>query len=297
MATEVEGDLLEFPCDFAVHQVNCVTKHARGLADKIFAKWPVCDIYKLRQDPLMNQHFQLTTPGELAFTDTNSEKGPKTIVHLFGQRQPGLPDSIETKALRLHWFSQALGRFVLQENQTVAFPGYIGCDLAGGDWSIYKSIIDDFAEAHPNRVTIVYLKRREESDHKRRKMANFEAFRNCTQHAVTLETDTLTHTWQPYLESPPLLKEHDEVQPDYEGVPIISKTFGEIEGLPEPEPGIVLIVPLLVAQAAKDRYDLVSPDSGKTALRTEGQIRAVRRFVYPHKESLAHKPNQMEEVD
>jgi hypothetical protein len=36
-------------------------------------------------------------------------------------------------------------------------------------------------------------------------------------------------------------------------------TFGEVEGLPEPRPGVLLIVSALVRVACADRSDLISP--------------------------------------
>lgn len=56
--------------------------------------------------------------------------------------------------------------------------------------------------------------------------------------------------------------------------------YGEIEGLPEPVEGFIYIVSMLVAQRAM-RSDVVSPDSGPTAIRftegpNRGQIEAVR---------------------
>ena len=60
--------------------------------------------------------------------------------------------------------------------------------------------------------------------------------------------------------------------------------YKEITGLPEPMPGKMYIVSMVVAQANRrslyPRKDLVSPDTGSTCLRNEkGQIRAVTGFV------------------
>ena len=51
--------------------------------------------------------------------------------------------------------------------------------------------------------------------------------------------------------------------------------YGEISGLPEPSAGVIYITSLVVAQRAS-RSDVVSPDSGPTAIRENGQIVAVR---------------------
>jgi glyoxylate utilization-related uncharacterized protein len=65
-----------------------------------------------------------------------------------------------------------------------------------------------------------------------------------------------------------------------ENIPIVKTQFGEVEGLPDPQPDTIYIVSSLVAQALSGkRDDVVSPDTGPTAYRDEeGRITAVRRF-------------------
>lgn len=46
---------------------------------------------------------------------------------------------------------------------------------------------------------------------------------------------------------------------DHLGVPLSYVTFGAVEGLPEPEPGVLLIVSGLVRTALPSRLDLASP--------------------------------------
>jgi hypothetical protein len=59
---------------------------------------------------------------------------------------------------------------------------------------------------------------------------------------------------------------------------INKQVAGEITGLPDKTLGKVFIVSALVAQAAK-RQDVVSPDTGPTAIRENGLIKAVKGFV------------------
>lgn len=68
---------------------------------------------------------------------------------------------------------------------------------------------------------------------------------------------------------------------ELDGIPLVRTTFGEIEGLPQPSEGVIFITSSVVAQAAayQGRKDVVSPDTGPSALRNEqGQIVAVKRF-------------------
>lgn len=63
------------------------------------------------------------------------------------------------------------------------------------------------------------------------------------------------------------------------GIPCISQRMGEIEGLPDPEPGVFYLVSSLVF-GATDRKDVLAPDTGKTCIRDErGNIIAVTRLI------------------
>jgi len=61
---------------------------------------------------------------------------------------------------------------------------------------------------------------------------------------------------------------------------VASLTFGEVQGLPEPQDGVLLIVSALVASAAK-RPDVVSPASGhpEVVRNEKGHIVSVPGFV------------------
>ncbi len=65
-----------------------------------------------------------------------------------------------------------------------------------------------------------------------------------------------------------------------DGVPVVRSEMGDLEGLPEPEQGTVYIVSTPAAQkaAALGRPDVLSPDTGPTAIRENGQVKAVRGF-------------------
>lgn len=76
---------------------------------------------------------------------------------------------------------------------------------------------------------------------------------------------------------------HSEVVGQVDGVEIVSQQYGDIDGLPSPQDGVLYIVSLVVRQAAQaqGRDDVISPDtSPQGAIRDgEGRIVAVRRFV------------------
>lgn len=70
---------------------------------------------------------------------------------------------------------------------------------------------------------------------------------------------------------------------EVDGVPVFEQTYGEIEGLPDPQDGVYYIVSLVVRQAAQaqGRTDVISPDTSPSgAVRNEaGQIIGTKGFV------------------
>lgn len=67
-------------------------------------------------------------------------------------------------------------------------------------------------------------------------------------------------------------------------VPVVVNSFGQVEGLPDPQEGVAYLVSGLVLQALEAqgilRGDVFAPDTGPTAIRGEnGQIKAVTRLV------------------
>jgi len=64
-----------------------------------------------------------------------------------------------------------------------------------------------------------------------------------------------------------------------DGIPVNRTTFGQVENLPEPIEGTIYIVSALVLSAISGRQDVVAPDTGPTAIRENGQVKAVIGFV------------------
>jgi len=67
--------------------------------------------------------------------------------------------------------------------------------------------------------------------------------------------------------------------------PVVHNTYGEVEGLPDPEPGTIYLVSALVLSALEAqgiyRDDVFAPDTGpQGAIRgPDGQIKGVKRLV------------------
>lgn len=65
-----------------VHQCNCMTRSAAGLAKEIFAAYPAANTYRQ----------QLRVPGTIYIAHGT----PHNVINLYGQQKPGRADATET---------------------------------------------------------------------------------------------------------------------------------------------------------------------------------------------------------
>lgn len=100
---------------------------------------------------------------------------------------------------------------------------------------------------------------------------------NCTPHPINLVLEDGREVVFPPCGTVARCATSQEVVGTLEGAPVARTVFGAVTGLPAPAPGVTLLVSSLVAQAA-NRPDVVSPDTGATALREGGVVKAVRGF-------------------
>jgi O-acetyl-ADP-ribose deacetylase (regulator of RNase III) len=141
----INGDLLECDAKYIVHQTNCITTLAAGIAKSIFTKFPYSNIYENRE--ITSEH---DIPGTIKIKGNGTDQ--RYIIALFGQYYPGNPDSHETECMRKWWFFTGLKEISkIQNIETIAFPYGIGCGLAGGNWSEYENILNNFS-IHINKT-------------------------------------------------------------------------------------------------------------------------------------------------
>ena len=130
-----QGDIADATETYIVHQGNCETTTAKGLARHLFQRFPKAAI--------VYRPGNVRVPGTIQLIDR--------IVTLFGQHRPGRPSRTETAAQRETWFAEGLAALtvLVRPGESVAFPYQIGCGLGGGDWAHYAAMIDAFAAALP----------------------------------------------------------------------------------------------------------------------------------------------------
>lgn len=98
---------------------------------------------------------------------------------------------------------------------------------------------------------------------------------NLTPHAIVIRlADGSDRTIPPSGQIARMAMVPTEAEP-VAGVPTVKTVFGEVVGLPPAEEGVVFVTSTPLAQRVA-RADVMSPDTGPTAIRVGGQIVAVR---------------------
>lgn len=147
----IKGDLLTTGAQFIVHQTNCTSSQAAGLAKDIFNQFPYSDCYKNR--------LKASSPGTIEVCGDGLEK--RFIINLFGQYFPGPPaeSGMDSASDRKKYFHNGLLEISKIPNlKSIAFPYKIACGLGGGDWNWYFNHLQKFANSLPNIDVLIYVK-------------------------------------------------------------------------------------------------------------------------------------------
>ena len=145
----IKGDILSVESGVVVHGVNCQSVFGAGLAKQIRQKYPeVCSEYlrifkdyggyRYKGDRSLLGHIQVTSISDdlhfvNAFTQLNYGNDEKKYVSY---------DAVDTVFCNI-------AKTISEEND-IHFPK-IGCGLAGGEWSVIKSIIEHRLKDFPNK--------------------------------------------------------------------------------------------------------------------------------------------------
>lgn len=105
------------------------------------------------------------------------------------------------------------------------------------------------------------------------------AIYNCTPHAIVVRKDDGSDTTFPPSGKVVRMPTETKVVYTVDGIPVSRTSFGQPEGWPDAGPNDIVIVSTIVAQnAGQQKFAVVAPDTGPTAIRVDGQVVAVRGF-------------------
>jgi O-acetyl-ADP-ribose deacetylase (regulator of RNase III) len=149
MIINIHGDLTKINTQYISHQCNCTSKKVAGLAKNIFEKFPWSDIYS-RRSPLAKENLRSDLPGPGSISIHGDGENQRYVINMLAQIYPGKPkypeDINDGYSSREKYFISCLNQIAKIENlESIAFPKFIGCGLAGGSWERYREFIENFA--------------------------------------------------------------------------------------------------------------------------------------------------------
>jgi O-acetyl-ADP-ribose deacetylase (regulator of RNase III) len=163
-----EGNILVATEDYIVQQTCCTACRAHGLSEAIATQFPHANPYMKRRPIAPRKNTARLEdrgiPGTcLILGDGSSEK--RWVACCMGQYAMGKPGKYESFGVpdtaidRARYFESALEDLARQISPmaTLAFPWKIGCGLAGGDWNLYKKILESWKLKHPGFRIVLYI--------------------------------------------------------------------------------------------------------------------------------------------
>lgn len=132
------GDITKCNADIIANQVNCKFVMGGGVALALKKKWPI--VYNNYIE--MGKQYKKTSNEWLGTCQIIKIDQNRYVANLFGQDDLGYGkcytnyEALETALKELALQVEYIGL------KTIAFPWFISCGLAGGDWNIVKPLIE-----------------------------------------------------------------------------------------------------------------------------------------------------------
>lgn len=159
MIKHIDGNMLEFDANVLCHQVNCKGVMGGGIAKQIREKLLTAQQFENYRSLCQERGSDLL--GVVQYLPIDNKR---SIANIFAQ--DGFGDGLQTDYAALEKGLISIEADFRNTGYRIAIPGYIGCDLAGGDWNhVYENIIVPIFAESPVELTIVYLNRREGDKH------------------------------------------------------------------------------------------------------------------------------------
>jgi hypothetical protein len=149
----IEDDIFGIDVQYIAHQCNCLTSHSAGFAKQVFYNFPEANIYSCRSSETNSKNLPKSQiPGQIIVRGK--------IINMLAQVFPGKPkfdNGLDSREKRKEYFKKCLNQIsMINGVKSIAFPYGIACNMGGGKWDDYLSMITEFAEDNPKiRVFIV----------------------------------------------------------------------------------------------------------------------------------------------
>lgn len=144
----IDGDITKSDKDIIVQQVNCKGRMGSGLAETIMKRYGNVrkEYIKYHEKRMKSLPSESDLLGEVNYVDVYDGK---IIANIFGQidiRKGPHDKTVYTKEKALFKGITHVKEKAEELGFSVAIPTYIGCGLAGGDWTSVKEGIDKIFE-------------------------------------------------------------------------------------------------------------------------------------------------------
>jgi O-acetyl-ADP-ribose deacetylase (regulator of RNase III) len=156
---EKQGDLLTSECRVLAHCCNCFNTMGGGIAASIRKVFP--EAYEVDQLTIRGDSSKLGSFSLAIAKRSTPIPSSYWIYNLYGQYRYGTEkqhlqyDSLRSSLIKMREHLVKHISPAKRELIKIGFPGYMGCRLAGGDWNIVKSDINEIFKDHT--VYIYYL--------------------------------------------------------------------------------------------------------------------------------------------
>jgi O-acetyl-ADP-ribose deacetylase (regulator of RNase III) len=157
---ETVGNLLNEKCTCIAHVVNCQGKMGSGLAKQIVERFPdACQPYFDKCNSFNGWDCLQVNRKNLLGQIILYRGLEQNICHMFAQEYYGNDNN---RYLSYDAFVKCLeelrSSLELNYNTIISFPKNIGCGLAGGNWNIVKTIIEETFKYTGFEIRIVEMK-------------------------------------------------------------------------------------------------------------------------------------------
>lgn len=155
----INKSLIEADTKYILHQCNCVSENAKGIAKSIFDAFPWANTYSKREKPSSRGTVDILGNG----------KTERFVINAYIQYYPGKSyesayksnvRTTDTYENRLFYLQKCLQRIEnISDLESIGIPVGMGCRLAKGNWSDYLFLIEDFAKqikSEQNAEVILY---------------------------------------------------------------------------------------------------------------------------------------------
>ena len=151
----IDGNLLDANVDIICHQVNCQCVMGAGLAKQI--KENFSNVYNEYRNLYIKTEDKKSLLGCAQFVEVYN-KSYKYVVNLFGQLYCGVKlrqTNYEALYIAIEtMFESAFKNLYVGNKITIGIPYKLGCGLAGGNWNIVLSMIQELALKYQNYINV-----------------------------------------------------------------------------------------------------------------------------------------------